>query len=76
MYFLLFALDQLGIENDEANINLVGAIDKDTVVFTLLHQYIKTLQFGEANSTLKRSYILEDTPKHAHFALFNQYLCE
>jgi len=76
MYYLLFVLDQLNINNEEASITLTGDIEKNSTIYTLLYKYIKTLTFGSRPNNLKFSYIFEEIPNHFHHALFNQFLCE
>ncbi|MCB0401562.1 MAG: DUF3822 family protein [Flavobacteriales bacterium] len=76
IYYLLFTLDQLHINNEEAGINLSGAIEKHDELYQILHQYIKTLQFVEPSGQINRSYMLEEVPRHFHFELFHLYLCE
>lgn len=76
IYYLLFVLDQLNINNEEATIKLTGEVEKNSVIYTILHKYIQTLNFGNRPENLNFSYIFEETPKHFHHALFNQFLCE
>lgn len=76
IYYLLFVLDQLNINNDEATIKLTGEVEKNSVIYTILYKYIQTLNFGNRPENLRFSYIFEETPKHFHYALFNQFLCE
>ena len=76
IYYLLFVLDQLNINNEEATIKLTGEVEKNSVIYTILHKYIQTLNFGNRPENLTFSYVFEETPKHFHHALFNQFLCE
>jgi len=76
IYYLLFVLDQLKINNEEASVLLTGHVEKNSVIYSILYKYIKTLTFGERPKNLKFSYIFEETPQHFHKALFNQFLCE
>jgi len=76
IYYLLFVLDQLNINNEEAIIKLTGEVEKNSVIFTILYKYIQTLNFGKRPENLKFSYVFEDIPQHFHHALFNQFLCE
>ena len=76
IYYLLFVLEQLNINNEEATINLTGEVEKNSVIYSMLYKYIKTLNFGDRSENLKFSYILEDIPNHFHYSLFNQFLCE
>ena len=76
IYYLLFVLDQLNINNEEATITLTGAVEKNSVIYSILFKYIKTLNFGNRPDNLKFSYLLEEIPQHFHYSLFNQFLCE
>ncbi|MGB0888284.1 MAG: DUF3822 family protein [Vicingaceae bacterium] len=76
IYYLLFVLDQLNINNEEAAITLTGAVEKNSVIYTILHKYIQTLNFGNRPKNLNFSYIFEEIPTHFHNALLNQFLCE
>ncbi|PJA08013.1 MAG: hypothetical protein COX70_04875 [Flavobacteriales bacterium CG_4_10_14_0_2_um_filter_32_8] len=76
IYYLLFVLDQLNINNDEATVTLTGEVEKNSVIYSMLFKYIKTLNFGNRPANLKFSYILEEIPQHFHYSLFNQFLCE
>ncbi len=76
IYYLLFVLDQLNINNEEASITLTGHVEKNSTIYTILYKYIKSLSFGTRPDNLKFSYIFEETPQHFHHALFNQFLCE
>lgn len=76
IYYLLFVLDQQGINNEEASIILSGEIEKNSAIYSILHKYINELEFGKRTNNLKFSYILEEIPAQFHHALFNQYLCE
>ena len=76
IYYLLFVLDQLKIDNEKATIRLLGEVEKNSTICTMLYQYINTINFGNRSDNLKISYILQDLPSHFHYSLFNQYLCE
>ena len=76
IYYLLFVLDQLNINNEEATLTLTGEVEKNSVIYTMLYKYIKTLNFGSRPENLKFSYIFEETPKHFNYSLFNQFICE
>lgn len=76
IYYLLFVLDQLNINNEETSISLTGNVEKNSVIYAMLNKYIKTLTFGNRPENLTFSYIFEETPKHFHHSIFNQFLCE
>ncbi|MDF1672119.1 MAG: DUF3822 family protein [Vicingaceae bacterium] len=76
IYYLLFVLDQQGINNEEAIITLTGNITKNDEIYKALYKYINTINFANRNNNITYSYILEETPNHFHHSLFNQFLCE
>jgi hypothetical protein len=76
IYYLLFVLDQLNINNEKATVTLTGEVEKNSVIYSMLFKYIKTLNFGNRPDNVKFSYILEEIPNHFHYSLFNQFLCE
>lgn len=76
IYYLLFVLDQLEINNEEASITLSGEVEKNSVIYSMLYKYIHTINFAKKTDRLKFSYIFEDVPHHFHYTLFYLYLCE
>jgi len=74
IYYLLFVLEQLSINNEEATIRLLGEVEKDAAIYTILCQYVKTINFAKSPENLKLSYILEGIPEHIHYSLFHQFL--
>lgn len=76
IYYLLFVLDQQGINNEEAIITLSGNVTKNNDLYKILYKYINAINFVNRNSNLTYSYILEETQSHFHHSLFNQFLCE
>lgn len=76
IYYLLFVLDQEGINNEEATITLSGIIDKQSPIYTIMYKYINQIEFAKRTESIAFSYILEEIPHHSYYTLFNQYLCE
>jgi hypothetical protein len=76
IYYLLFVLNQLNTKGNEATIRLTGEVDKNSAIYDMLYKYIQTIEFCETPNELNYSYVFEQTPKHYHYALFNQFLCE
>jgi len=76
IYYLLFVLNQLNINPDEASIILTGEVDKNSAIYEMVYKYIQKIDFGKRPADIKFSYIFEEIPQHYYYALFNQYLCE
>lgn len=76
IYYLLFVLEQHNINNTEATIRLLGEVEKNSALYSILKKYIKTINLGSKTSQVKYSYVFEDLPEHFHYTLFNMFLCE
>jgi hypothetical protein len=76
IYYLLFVLDQLNINNEDASLTLTGDVEKKSTIYSMLHKYIKTLIFGSRPNNVEFSYIFEEMPRQFHHSLFNQFRCE
>ena len=76
IYYLLFVFNQLAINTSEISVCLTGEVDKNSAIYDMMQNYIKTITFGKRPVNLKYSYLFEDVPPHYYYSLFNQYLCE
>lgn len=81
IYYLLFVLEQQKIDNKKVHIRLLGEVEKNSTIYTLLNTYINEVSFLEkndllANSSLKLSYIFDEISPTYYYSIFQQYLCE
>jgi len=76
IYFLLAAIEQLKLNPEEVKIILSGAIDKSSIYFEMVYQYIRTSEFIERNDTFNYSYVMDKLVHHKHYVLFNSLQCE
>lgn len=74
IYYLLFVLDQLNIDNEEASIRLLGEVEKNSAIYLMINKYIKTITFAKSSESLRFSYVFNELPQHTHYSLFNQFL--
>lgn len=73
LYFLLFSMDQFGINNANATVAFAGNIKADDNLFKLLKKQIKNLQFVNSKALTKP---VENLPNHYFFHVLNKHLCE
>lgn len=76
IYYLLYVMDQLNLEREKDAIELVGEFEKNSSIYELLHQYIRTITMGSRPSGVNFSTILSEVPAQHFHNLFNQHLCE
>jgi len=76
IYYLLFVLDQLQLDNEKISIHLFGEIEKNAPIYEILKKYIYKVEMGNISSNLKMSYIFENISPNFYHPLFNGYLCE
>lgn len=75
LYYILFTCEQLGIDQHEIEMYLLGEIKKGSEEHQLLFQYIKNIYFGSRNKNIKLAEELNTIPNHYFYSVFNQNLC-
>ncbi len=73
-YYLLFALEQLKINPANANITLLGNIQKTDEFVELIHNYVKSVSFGSRPENYNYATVFDELPSHFHYSLLSQYL--
>ena len=76
LYYMLYALEKLQIDNEKTPFYLSGEIDKNTELYGLLFKYVKELKFLEKPKGINYSVLLKDLAEHKYYNLFSQYVCE
>jgi len=69
IYYILFIAEQLDLNPEEFNLVLLGDIEKDSELYTILFQYVRNINF------YKPTYFpseIEPISTHSHFTLLNQ----
>ncbi|MFK5957420.1 MAG: DUF3822 family protein [Lutibacter sp.] len=69
IYYILFVAEQLQLNPEEFNLVLLGDIEKESELYTILYQYIRTINFYKPSNFPS---ILKDFSSHTHFTLLNQ----
>lgn len=75
IYYLLFVCEQLKLNPENLELILLGEVERNSAIYSILHKYIRHIKFGERNESFEYSYKLNDLPKHFYYNLFSQYLC-
>ena len=76
IYFLLATIEQLKLNPEEVNIVLSGQIDKSSIYYEMVYQYIRNNEFIERNETFNYSYLFDKLAHHKYYVLFNMLQCE
>ncbi len=75
LYFILFTCEQLKLNPETVQVFLLGEVEKNSAIYTILYKYIRNVNFGLRNDNFGYCHRLEEIPKHFYYTLFNQYLC-
>ena len=75
LYYLLFALEQMGMSVEKIELILLDDILKSDEKYNLLYQYVRNISFGNRPENLNFSKELESIKSHQYFCLFSQLLC-
>ena len=75
LYYLLFALEQMGMSVEKIELVLLDDILISDKKYNLLYQYIRNISFGNRPENLNFSKELESIKSHQYFCLFSQLLC-
>lgn len=70
IYYILFTAEQLNLNPEAFNLVLLGDIEKESELYTILYQYIRNIKFYEP---IKSNLLLEGISKHTNFTVLNQF---
>ena len=76
IYYLLFVMDQMGLNPEATEAVLLGEIERESQVFEVLYRYIRHIGFGRRIPSISYSYVFDELPGHQHFTILNSHLCE
>lgn len=74
-YYLLFVIEQLGLNPDTQTVEIFGEIEKSSSHWILARKYIREIKPGNRCSGLEYSYGFDSIPPHYDHALFSLYMC-
>ncbi len=69
IYYILFTAEQLNLNPEEFDLILLGDIEKESELYTILYQYIRNIKFYTPTNLRT---ILKSISPHSHFTLLNQ----
>ena len=70
IYYILFTAEQLNLNPEDFEIILMGDIEKESELYTMVYQYIRNIKFYSSNNTALQ---LNEIPSHSYFTLLNQF---
>jgi len=76
LYFVVFALEQLGLTPTDETITLLGDFSESTAILAQLKLYCASLIFIEKPNELEYGDVLSGIPFHKYFTLLNIPICE
>jgi hypothetical protein len=75
IYYLLFALEQLKLNPETIALQLMGEVEKNDGVYSIIHKYVRNVSFMPRTNRFEFSYRFSELPDHAFYTLYSQYLC-
>ena len=75
IYYLLFALEQLKLNPETIALQLMGDVEKNDAVYSIIHKYVRNVSFMQRTNRFAFSYRFSELPDHAFYTIYSQYLC-
>ncbi|NQV03044.1 MAG: DUF3822 family protein [Bacteroidia bacterium] len=75
VYFTIFALEQLGFSQEQAEVVLMGKITRNAPLYNLIFKYLRRVEFAKRNPGNEYSFIFNEIPHHAYYPLLNLNQC-
>lgn len=75
-YYLLFVMEQLGLNPETTETVLLGEIEKESSVYQVVHRYVRNVGFARRLTALTFPYGFDELPRHSYFTILNTSLCE
>jgi len=76
LYFLIFAIEQIGLNPETAVLYLSGIIERDSNLHFLIKKYLRNVCFINRNDDFRYCYAFERVESHRFYNLLNLNLCE
>ncbi|OFY10681.1 MAG: hypothetical protein A2X11_13740 [Bacteroidetes bacterium GWE2_42_24] len=76
IYFLLFVMDQLGLNPETSEVVLLGEVEKESAIYDIIYRYVRNVGFARRLSALNFPYVFDSLPRHSYFTILNTSLCE
>jgi len=76
LYFLVFAIEQMGLNPETVELHLSGIIERDSKLHILINKYVRNVRLINRNDDFRYCYAFERIEGHHFFNLLNLNLCE
>jgi hypothetical protein len=74
MYYLLFVCEQLKLNPESLELILIGEVEKNSAIYSMLYKYIRNIRFGERPEAFSYCHPMNMMPGHFYCNLFSQQL--
>ena len=76
LYFMMMAIEQMGLNPETADLYLSGSIQKDDKLHLRIQKYIRNVRLMPRNDDFRYCYAFEKIESHRFYNLLNLNLCE
>lgn len=73
LYYIMFTAEQLRLNPEEFQLIFLGKISPDSQCHKIAHKYIRHVDFGSRNNTIKIPETLSPINTHQHFVLLSHF---
>lgn len=74
IYYLLFVCEQLQLNPENIEVVILGEVEKNAAIISLVQKYIRELRFGERFNDAALGYQLQTLPHYFYYTLFSNSL--
>jgi hypothetical protein len=74
IYYLLFVCEQLKLNPETLELVLIGEIERNSAIYSMLLKYVRNVRFGERPEAFTYCHPMSTIPKHFYCNLFSQEL--
>lgn len=75
VYFILFIMEQLGLNPEKVPLSVLGNIVKDDALFRLISRYVRNVSLLQQSGPHTLGYALHQVETHRYYNLLNPALC-
>jgi len=74
IYYLLFVCEQLKLNPETLELVLIGEVEKNSTLYSMLYKYVRNVRFGERPEAFTYCHPMNTIPRHFYCNLFSQQL--
>ena len=74
IYYLLFAMEQLHLNPETINLTLMGLIEEDNELYSIIYRYVRFVEFYKPNNKFEYKADVKPAHPHTNAIILNSFL--